>query len=773
MSSSGQRNLKKRILRTLLAVDYRPGTPEQLEAALRLRESELAAFDTALEELIDEGRVRQDRRGRLKPRGMLGTVRGIVRRLPSGAGWVIPSERLEELRGGDVYVASRDLRDAQSGDEVVVTLTARRRSRGQRCGVIEKIIERASTVFVGTWMEIGGRGCVRIDGDQFPEPLNVSDSGARSPHVNDRVVVEILRFPTAKKAGEAVVSKVLGKHGDPGIDNLSAIYGLGIPHEFSEGVLKEARIRAEQFTDEIPADREDLTGETIVTIDPATARDFDDAISLTHDGRGVWRLGVHIADVASLVPPGSLLDHEARERGTSVYLPDYVIPMLPELLSNGLASLQQGELRWTRSVFIDFDAEGMVLGTRMANTVIRVARRFAYEQVMPVVHGEPEAAECSAEIRRLLCRMHELAMLLRHRRVERGALEMGIPEVQIDFDEEGFVCGAHERVHDESHQIIEEFMLAANIAVARYLSSRNIAFLRRVHDTPDEMKIRGFQQFCSGLEISLQQPQSRFELQSLIRRVEGRPEQRAVNMALLRSMKQAVYSPEDAGHFALAEEDYCHFTSPIRRYPDLTIHRLIDQLIRKEKKPAVSEDGLYELGKHCSQTERRAEKAERDVIRVRLLRFMEPRVGEEMNAVITGVESFGIFCQGLEIPAEGLIPVASISEEYWEFDPAARTMTGSQTRRQFRLGDHVVVQIVSVNVDRRQMNLLPVRDAEREGGRRRRSAGHRQSAEKKSRSGHRRHGAGQGGDMRKGEQASRARAKAKGTRGKKRTRRRR
>ena len=720
MSSSEERNLKKRVLRTLLAVEYHPMTLQQLAAVLRVRGDQLPLLGAAVEELIEQGRIREDRHGRLRPRGLLGTVRGVVRRLPSGAGWVIPSEKVAELRGGDVYVAARDLRDAQSGDEVLVTLTARRRARGQRCGVIDRILERASTVFVGTWTEIGGRGYVRIDGDQFSEPLHVADTGARGPQVDDRVVVEILRFPTAKKAGEAVVSKVLGRHGDPGIDNLSVIYGFGIPHEFPEGVLKEARLRAEQFPEEIPADREDLTDETIVTIDPADARDFDDAISLNRTADGIWHLGVHIADVASLVPVGGPLDHEARERGTSVYLPDYVIPMLPELLSNGLASLQQGELRWTRSVFIDFDEVGMVLGTRMANSVIRVTQRFAYEQVLPIVKGSRAADACTPEVRQLLEQMYELAMLLRARRRDQGSLEMGIPEIQIDFDKEGFVCGAHERQHDESHQIIEEFMLAANIAVAQYLTTRGIPFLRRVHETPDELKIRGFQQFCQGLDLHLAQPQSRFELQSLIRRVEGRPEQRAVNMALLRSMKQAIYSPEDSGHFALAEEDYCHFTSPIRRYPDLTIHRLIDQIIREGVRPGEASEELFELGKHCSRTERRAERAEREVIKVRLLRFMEPKVGEEMEAVITGVESFGMFCQGLEIPAEGLIPVSEMSDEYWEFDSAGRTMTGTQSRRVFRLGDRIRVLITSVNVDRRQMNLLPVRDGGRSGGRPRR-----------------------------------------------------
>ncbi|MFN9050627.1 MAG: ribonuclease R, partial [Planctomyces sp.] len=472
---------------------------------------------------------------------------------------------------------------------------------------------------------------------------------------------------------------------------------------------------ATRFDEDQIGDRTDLTGETIITIDPSDARDFDDAISLSRSADGTWHLAVHIADVSTFVTPGSELDQEAQKRGTSVYLPGHVIPMLPELISNGLASLQQDQIRWTKSVFIDISPDGSVLGSDFENAAIRNCRRFAYEEVMPLIR-QPDSAAARREdprVIRLLQQMLELAMLLRRRRTEHGALQMGIPEVEIDFDKDGHVTGAHERHHDESHEIIEEFMLLANITVARALTTHRIPFLRRVHGDPDELRMTSLQQFVTGLGLTLRKPQSRHELQQLVRKAAGQPIERAVNFALLRAMKQAEYSPEDLGHYALAEEDYCHFTSPIRRYPDLTVHRLIEQLIRDRKQPQPAFSELVQLGRHCSFTERRAERAERDLIRIRLLRFMSTRVGQEMDAIITGVESFGIFCQGIAIPAEGMLHVSGMGEDYWEFDPVGRSLTNTRTRRQLRLGDPIRVIIAAVDIDRRQLDLAPAGNSNR------------------------------------------------------------
>lgn len=694
------------IIESLTDDSYRPIDRAGLAKKLRISKKKLPEFHQTVDDLISSGKVHEGKKGRLRLKASAGFVSGVVKKVSSGAAFVIPNERPADIPNPDIYISSRDIKDAQTGDEVLVRLTSKRRSGGQRCGVIEKVIERAGNVFVGTYLESQGQGFVRVDGTTFQSDIHVGDPGAKGAQPNDKVVIEMLRFPSATRMGEAVLTEVLGQRGAPGVDTMTVIHGLGLPHEFPEAVLEESRYQASVFDENDLKGRRDLTGETIVTIDPATARDFDDAISLTRDKRGHWQLGVHIADVAHFVTPGGALDREARERGTSVYLPRHVIPMLPEVISNGLASLQEGVVRYTKSVFIEFDASGKPQGGEVANSAIRVSRRFAYEQVMPIIEApKKHQSEVSPEVLTLLQRMYELAMLLRKNRFAAGALTMGVPEIEIDFDDNGHVAGAHERHHDASHEIIEEFMLAANIAVAQILTARDIPFLRRVHGTPDELRLKGFQEFCNGLGYELKKFQSRREIQKLIHQAEGHPEERAINFALLRAMKQAEYSPEDFGHFALNEDDYCHFTSPIRRYPDLTIHRLIGELSDGRSPVSDSMSELLQLGKHCSKTERRAEKAERELIRIRLLRYFEDKVGMEMDAFITGVENFGMFCQGVEIPAEGLIHISSLTDDFYTFEQTTRTLTGQRTRQQFRLGDTIRVVVANVDVDRRQLDL--------------------------------------------------------------------
>ena len=706
MSDAHNLSFDDHILATVNAIAYRPVTQAILARSLDIKKKGLRDFRDSLARLMEAGKIRQDKQGRIRICASSGLVSGVLRKVSSGAAFVIPTEQPKGSKAGDIYISARDCRDAQTGDDVMVRLTAKTRAAGQRCGVIEKVLERATSVFVGTYFESGDQGFVRVDGTVFGAAIHVGDPGAKGARTDDKVVIEMLRFPTADRMGEAVLTEVLGQRGDPGVDTLSVVHSMGLPHEFSEAVHDDARRQADAFDDTNLNGREDLTAETIITIDPVDARDFDDAISLTRSNNGHWHLGVHIADVAHFVPAGGKLDQEAVKRGTSVYLPGHVIPMLPELISNGLASLQQGQVRFTKTAFIEFDPTGMVVGSDVANSAIRVKRRFAYEEVMPILNNPKKSFEnVTPEVRKLLQDMFELAMLLRRRRFANGALQMGIPEVAIDFDKEGAVCGAHVRHHDESHEIIEEFMLAANIAVATLLNSRGLPFLRRVHADPDELKMRNFQQFCQGLGLTLQKAQDRQEIQELILKVEGKPEQRAVNFALLRSMKQAVYSPDDMGHYALAEEEYCHFTSPIRRYPDLTIHRLIGQIAAKRSPTPPPIPELIELGKHCSLTERRAEKAERELIRVKMLRYMAARIGEEMDSIITGVESFGLFCQGIAIPAEGMIHLSSLSDDFYVFDQATRKLTGSRTHREFRLGDPIRVVVAAVDIDRRQLDM--------------------------------------------------------------------
>jgi ribonuclease R len=489
------------------------------------------------------------------------------------------------------------------------------------------------------------------------------------------------------------------------VETLSIIHEYNLPLEFPEDVLLAARAEADKFTAAIDGIRRDLTSsETIITIDPVDARDFDDAISLSREERGHWRLGVHIADVSHFVRPKTPLDREAYERATSCYLPDRVIPMLPEVISNNLASLQPDKVRYTLSVFIDFSPDGIVTNVEPCLAAIKSARRFTYEEVDSYLADRAAWLDkLSPAVHELLARMHELAMLLRKRRFKRGSLELSMPEVKVDLDKQGRVAGAHISQNTESHQIIEEFMLAANEAVAGILTAREIPFLRRVHSSPDLRKLKLLTEFVNELGIHAESLESRFELQRVLAAVAGQPEQYAVNYAVLRSLQRAVYGPQNEGHYALASENYCHFTSPIRRYPDLTIHRLLTALI-EGRKPASDYDQLALAGEHCSERERRAEAAERELTKVKLLMYLQERVGEELEAIITGVEEFGIFAQGIAIPAEGLIHVSALADDYYSYDRAAHTLSGHRAGNVFRLGDKLKVVVARVDIDRRELD---------------------------------------------------------------------
>jgi len=710
-------SLEQRILDYLSQVGYQPLKAPGLAKRLKLAKSELPEFHAALEGLIESGRVHEGRKGRLRLKTAPGLIAGIVKRISSGAGFVIPHEAPAGLRG-DVFISAEDLKDAHTGDEVLVRLVKRRRAGGQRCGRVEEILVRATRTFVGTYFERNGQGYVQVDGGTIREPVYVGDPGAKGARPQDKVVFEMLRFPAHFGGGEGVLTQVLGPRGAPGVDTLSIIHEFGLPDEFPENVLQNARDQAEEFNESRLEGRRDLTRETIITIDPVDARDFDDAISLQRSDDGHWHLGVHIADVAHFVQAGSPLDVEARRRGTSVYLPDRVLPMLPEVLSNGLASLQKGKVRYTQSVFIEFNPQGVPLATDFARSAIQVTWRFAYEEVMPLLR-EPQrpGPPTDPRIRELLARMRELAQILRRRRFEAGALELNLAEVKLDFDADGRVTGAHEAPHDESHQIIEEFMLAANVAVARELADRGLLFLRRGHGAPDEIKLRTFAAFAGALGFPIRHVQSRHELQELVERVRGKPQERALNYALLRSMKQAEYTSAETGHYALAVDDYCHFTSPIRRYPDLTIHRLFEQIYSGKQRPrGVPPAELEKLARHCSTTERRAERAERELTKVKLLTFLADKVGLEMEALITGVEPFGIFCQGIELPVEGLIHVSALDpEEFFDHDGGSISLVGRRSGRRFQLGDRVRVKVVHVDVDRRLLEFALAKTAKKQG----------------------------------------------------------
>ena len=640
-------------------------------------------------------------------------VVGKFRRAAAGFGFVRPAGLpAGSDRSNDVFIPQKSAQDAASGDLVRVRLSrSHARSKGgeqRRAGEIVEILERDTHQFVGVYRERGGDAFVDIDGKTFGEPIPVGDPGAKNAQAGDKVVVEMVRFPSPRHPGEAVVTEVLGQRGSPGVDTLSILREFGLEEKFPDEVMQGAREEADKF-DESLGKRLDLTGETIITIDPVDARDFDDAISLSRMPNGHWKLGVHIADVSHFVKVKSPLDREAKERATSVYLPDKVIPMLPEVISNNLASLQPNKVRYTETVFIEFNAEGTPISSEWHKSAIKSSRRFTYEEVDEyLADREAWRSKLTPQVHQLVGDMHELAMVLRKRRLKAGAVELTLPEVKIDLDRGGQVVGAHLLVNTESHQVIEEFMLAANEAVARILTDKEVPFLRRIHELPNPKKLQALTEFIRELGFECDSLESRFEIKRVISAVAGQPEEHAVNYAVLRSMQKAVYSPIEEGHYALNSKEYCHFTSPIRRYPDLTIHRALEA-VHRGKKPRESFDELVLLGEHCSERELRAQIAERELTKVKLLTYLSQRIGMELKAVITGVEDFGIFAQGVELPAEGFIHVNALGDDHYRFESRSHSLVGYQKGNSFRLGDVIQVEVAHVDIDRRELDFRVVR----------------------------------------------------------------
>jgi ribonuclease R len=701
-------NHEEQIVAAVGRTSYQPLKPKALARKLGIPAKQYSEFRQALRNLVKQKRVVLGKNHTVRPAQPHGTVTGIFRRAPGGYGFVRP-HAVDGKAGPEIHIREDHALDASTGDEVLVKVT-RKPSRPDLgpAGEILQILERATHQFVGTYFERDGQGYVRVDGTVFSHSIYVGDPGAKGAHPDDKVVFEMLRFPTPEDRGEGVITEILGPRGQPGVDTLSIIRAFGLPDEFPEDVLEEAREAAALFNEKDVDGREDFTADTIVTIDPVDARDFDDAVSVVQDGRSKhWLLGVHIADVAHFAPPGGALDREARKRGTSVYLPQRVLPMFPEIISNSLASLQQGRLRYVKSALMDFTPAGQKTSVRFANGAIRVRRRFTYEQVSAILatgnDATPECLEIEPEVHALLVRMRDLAMILRKRRLKRGALELNMPETELEYDAKGRVTGAHFRKHDVSHQIIEEFMLAANESVAEHLAGLDVPFLRRIHPSPEPTKLESFADFARSLGYKMERHLDRFALQRVLEKSADQPDVYAVHYALLRSLKQAVYSPAEEGHYALASDDYCHFTSPIRRYPDLTAHRLLGQWLRTGR-AGSDETELAALGEHCSKTERRAEMAERELVKVKLLNYMSERIGLELEVIITGVADYGFFGQAEDLPVEGLVHVSTLTDDYYYFDEATHSLIGRRTKRRFRLGDKVRVTVVRVDLQRRQLD---------------------------------------------------------------------
>ena len=673
---------------------------------------------TVLRRLIADGALVDIRGARVGLPDRMNLVVGRLTCNPGGFGFVVPEARREGQP--DVFVAAANIREALHGDRVVARVE-RRGPKGPE-GRIIRVLERANQRIVGRYEQDGrfGGHVVPFDRRVLHEVF-VPAGEEKGALAGQMVAVEITRPPTATRNPVGSVTEVLGMLTDPGVDLKVIVAKYGLPDAFPPEVEEEAQRVARPVGAEETEGRTDFRGWLTVTIDPETARDHDDAVGIERRADGGYRLAVHIADVAHYVREGGALDEEAYLRGTSVYFPDRVVPMLPHALSSDVCSLVEGRDRLTQSVVIDLDAQGRVEKTAFHDGVIRSAARLSYQQAQAIVDGDAEAGQRFAPLVPSLLAMDALAKEMRKRRYERGSLDFDLPEPKLVLDAAGEMTGIvrHERL--DSMRLVEEFMLAANEAVAEKLHHAGAGALYRIHEQPDPGRVEEFVDLVASLGYRVPQGAEGVrpeDFQLVLRQIEGKPEEKLVSYLLLRTMKLARYHEENLGHFGLATDMYAHFTSPIRRYPDLVVHRALRALRQgaDAHREAWLREKLPEMGLHLSERERRATEAERELIEWKKVRFMAGKLGEKFQGYVTGVQAFGLFVELEEVYVQGLVHVSSMNDDYYRFDEKAHRLKGENTGTIYRLGDRVEIQVGRVDLDRRQIDFALVDVIERARG---------------------------------------------------------
>ncbi len=725
---------KRKIIKFLKHADYTPLKLAPLAKALGVSSEDYPQFKSAFEELRRAGQVVIGERSVVSLPSLSGRVIGTFRANPKGFGFVIP---LEPSSHGDLFIPPNATAEAMTGDIVAAKVVKRGKRAGQmRCsGKVIEILERAQNRFVGTLLKREEGWLVQPDGTGFTEPIGVDDVSAKNAREKDKVVVEILTWPTERYLARGVIIEVLGRAGQYEGEIRSIIRQYHLPSEFRDNCIEQARQVATEFNPDQSGRRDDITEKVIVTIDPPDAKDFDDAISLEKDTDGRWVLGVHIADVSSFVSPDSPLDTEAGIRGNSVYLPGKTIPMLPGVLSNGICSLQPGQRRFVKSVYLTYDDNGSVLSRNFANSVMCSTQRLTYQQADKALKGRTKGIK--PEVVELLRNMERLSRAIERRRAENGMLHLDLPETKLIMDKSGRVVGACPADDSYPHTIIEMFMVESNEAVASLLDRLNVSFMRRIHPEPDSLSMKNLSKLVRSLGLSLPRTPDRAAIQDLLASVKGTDCSLAINLVVLRSFEKAQYSPLQIGHFALASTHYCHFTSPIRRYADLLVHRILECYLQQRpvilnsslrsrtgsaqrseesllRQPDSSlalrmtkEPDLTEIGKHITFTEQRAEDAERELTTVLMLQMLSNRIGDELDCVVTGLAGFGVFVQSRKFGIEGLIRIGDLGADAWKYSPKTQCVVGQRSGHSIHLGQAIKVRIVSVNIPARQLNVSP------------------------------------------------------------------
>jgi ribonuclease R len=700
-------SLREQILRVLSAPKYRPLDKDELAKILGRKSGVRMGLNEVLHQMERDGEIARIRKNRYVLPGEADLVTGTLHVHQSGFAF-LPREKPGEQ---DLYISAENTGTAMHGDKVVARITrddryARAKGRDRAEGRVIRILERAHDSIVGTLEQSKNFFYVVPDDPRIVHNVYVQVPPQpplpKIPQRGDKVVVRLEPWESRHVNPEGQIIEVLGASTAPGVDMLSIIRKYHLPTEFPKEVVEEAHQIPETVAEEMFAGREDLRGKFIVTIDPDDARDFDDAIDVERVPGGGWRLGVHIADVAAYVKPGSALDREAYKRGNSVYLPDRVIPMLPERLSNGVCSLNPGVNRLTHSVFLEFGKDGRTKTARFGRTVIRSAKRLTYREAYAILKAPPND--------QLGERLHvawELASFLRKNRFKEGSLDLDFPEVKVRLDEEGKPIRLERIENDESHQLVEEFMLAANEAVARELKNRMMPTVYRVHEDPDPQRLAEYRELILSYNYKVGDVTNRKELQRLLASLAGKPEEQALKIGLLKSLKRARYAPQPLGHYGLAKNNYTHFTSPIRRYADLVVHRGLAE-VNQSRRARTDMGQIAAIAEHISDTERVAADAEMDGVKMKKLEFfqrqLDARDPQVFRAAVLEVKNFGLLVELPDVLLTGLVHVSSLKDDFYTFDAAQRRLIGRQSRRRFSVGDQLRVFVARVDVFKRQVD---------------------------------------------------------------------
>jgi ribonuclease R len=699
-----EESAERALLGYLRRSDYRPLAQRQLLHRMHVSSDQRPLLRRLIRRLLDEGKIAKIRGGRLVAGGAGGAVTGKLHRHRGGFGFVAP-----DGGGEDLFIAPPDLGAGMTGDRVSARVTGRG-PRGRLRGVILETVERRSRRIVGLFSLSGRAGKVQPFDPELVALVHVPASFRGGAEDGEAVEVEILRDAGDGRSAEGKVLERLGHLDDPGTDVLVVSRKYGLKSEFPSEVLAAARKLPSRIGPAEASRRKRFDDPPAVPIDGETAKDFDDAIAVRELRGGGFRLWVHIADVAHFVEPDSALDAEARRRGTSVYFPDRVLPMFPEKLSTDLCSLRPRVDRLVQTAILDVDDRGRVKKARFSDGVIRSAARLTYTQVAEVLAGADRVRGVPARVVPMLRAAGRLREALEGRRARRGSVDFDLPEPQILLDVEGAMTGVTIEPRNEAHRLIEECMLAANEAVARELERRERACMYRVHDAPDPAKIAVLGEFVNSLGVDWRPDPGHLQpgaIRRLMELADGRPDYALIAQTALRSMRQARYGMEHGAHFGLAAPTYCHFTSPIRRYPDLVNHRLLRDARRRKKRDPGREAALVGVAASASELERNAESAERELLLWKKIAFVRDRIGERLDGVVTGVVPFGLFVQLTESMVEGLLHVERLGGERFEFDASRMRIRGERSGATYRLGDRLEVIVDRVDPILQRVDFSP------------------------------------------------------------------